>query len=70
MLDQISNEIQDYFVNELRVLNNFASRLEKLLKLVDGSKAYMKALTDAALLTQVFNIFEITPKLSYICEPF
>uniref|UniRef100_A0A914C1P1 NR LBD domain-containing protein n=1 Tax=Acrobeloides nanus TaxID=290746 RepID=A0A914C1P1_9BILA len=61
--EQILNGLHNYYVYEKHLVN-YAPRLVKLLKLIDASKVVKSAFTDAALLSQVYNIYDFNVNLS------
>uniref|UniRef100_A0A914E0J6 NR LBD domain-containing protein n=1 Tax=Acrobeloides nanus TaxID=290746 RepID=A0A914E0J6_9BILA len=68
MVDQISSELHDYYVNERRMYN-YSPRLVKMTKLVEGSRAMVNELQNVTLISQVYNIFDFKADLSELCDP-
>jgi hypothetical protein len=48
---------------EMRLVN-YAPRLVKMIKLIDGSKTVVNALKDITIVSQVYNIFDFKADLS------
>uniref|UniRef100_A0A914EJK8 NR LBD domain-containing protein n=1 Tax=Acrobeloides nanus TaxID=290746 RepID=A0A914EJK8_9BILA len=61
--DQISSELHNYYMYEMRLVN-YAPRLVKMIKLIDGSKTVVNALNDVTIISQVYNIFDFKADLS------
>ena len=67
MIDQISSELHDYYVNERRMYN-YSPRLVKMIKLIEGSKAIVSEQQNVTLISQVYNIFDFKADLSELCD--
>uniref|UniRef100_A0A1I7Y697 NR LBD domain-containing protein n=1 Tax=Steinernema glaseri TaxID=37863 RepID=A0A1I7Y697_9BILA len=69
MLEEISDELHNYYVNEMRI-ENYASRLAKIVKLEMESTDVRRQFKDVRKMIEVFDIFSVFSTTDSSVSPF